>query len=123
MKSGCVRSQGCTTSSKPGAAHGIERAFLDVHDVLRVRVVVDQPDEERTAEREAARLRIGHVAELVDDRLDACARVSSCTSGDWLMTRETVFFETLARRAMSLIVARRPANHAARAAAGGAGRR
>src|SRR5262245_15113590 len=36
------------------------------------------------------------------------ARVASCTSGDWLMTRETVFFETLASRAMSLIVALRP---------------
>ena len=30
------------------------------------------------------------------------------TSGDWLMTRETVFLETLARRAMSLMVALRP---------------
>src|SRR5690349_19876526 len=36
------------------------------------------------------------------------ARVSSCTSGDWLMTRETVFFDTLASRAMSLMVALRP---------------
>src|SRR3982750_2176880 len=36
------------------------------------------------------------------------ARVASCTSGDWLMTRETVFFETLASRAMSLMVALRP---------------
>jgi len=36
------------------------------------------------------------------------ARVSSCTSGDWLMTRDTVFFETLASRAMSLMVALRP---------------
>src|SRR5688572_2310110 len=36
------------------------------------------------------------------------ARVASCTSGDWLMTRDTVFFETLASRAMSLIVALRP---------------
>src|SRR5688572_4509706 len=36
------------------------------------------------------------------------ARVASCTSGDWLITRETVFFETLARRAMSLMVALRP---------------
>jgi hypothetical protein len=36
------------------------------------------------------------------------ARVASCTSGDWLMTRDTVFFETLARRAMSLMVALRP---------------
>src|SRR5688572_25344940 len=36
------------------------------------------------------------------------ARVSSCTSGDWLITRDTVFLETLARRAMSLIVALRP---------------
>src|SRR5262249_41722871 len=36
------------------------------------------------------------------------ARVSSLTKGDWLMTRETVFFDTFARRAMSLMVARRP---------------
>src|SRR5690242_15480829 len=36
------------------------------------------------------------------------ARVASCTSGDWLITRDTVFFETLASRAMSLIVALRP---------------
>jgi hypothetical protein len=32
------------------------------------------------------------------------ARVSSRTKGDSLMTRETVFFDTLASRAMSLIV-------------------
>src|SRR5688572_30147668 len=31
-------------------------------------------------------------------------RVSSLTNGDWLSTRETVFFDTLASRAMSLIV-------------------
>src|SRR5262245_42505395 len=35
------------------------------------------------------------------------ARVASCTSGDWLITRDTVFFETLASRAMSLMVALR----------------
>ena len=57
-----------------GIAHGIERAFHQVHDVLRVRVVVDQPDQEGLAKCEAARLRIRHVAELVDDRLDARAR-------------------------------------------------
>src|SRR5688572_17903888 len=49
------------------------------------------------------------------------ARVSLFTNGDWLMTRETVFFETLARRAMSLIVARRPSGISADSA--GAGRR
>ena len=32
------------------------------------------------------------------------ARVSSRTNGDSLMTRDTVFFETFASRAMSLIV-------------------
>src|SRR5882757_7130470 len=37
------------------------------------------------------------------------ARVASLTKGDWLITRETVFFETFASRAMSLMVARRPA--------------
>src|SRR3954471_14202371 len=36
------------------------------------------------------------------------ARVASCTRGDWLMTRDTVFLETLASRAMSLMVALRP---------------
>src|SRR3954452_5961065 len=36
------------------------------------------------------------------------ARVASLTKGDWLMTRETVFLDTFARRAMSLMVARRP---------------
>src|SRR5580704_15334354 len=36
------------------------------------------------------------------------ARVSSFTNGDWLMTRETVFFDTPARRAMSFMVARWP---------------
>src|SRR5688572_26612558 len=36
------------------------------------------------------------------------ARVASCTRGDWLITRETVFLETLASRAMSLMVALRP---------------
>jgi len=34
------------------------------------------------------------------------SRVSPRTKGESLMTRETVFLETLARRAMSLIVAR-----------------
>jgi hypothetical protein len=37
------------------------------------------------------------------------ARVSSRTNGDSLMTRDTVFFETLARRAMSLMVCLRSA--------------
>src|SRR3954454_12295605 len=36
------------------------------------------------------------------------ARVSSCTSGDWLMTRDTVFFDPPAIRVMSLMVALRP---------------
>src|SRR5882724_11092448 len=36
------------------------------------------------------------------------ARVASLTKGDWLITRETVFFDTLASRAISLMVARRP---------------
>src|ERR1700704_5380242 len=36
------------------------------------------------------------------------ARVASLTKGDWLITRETVFFETLASRAISLMVALRP---------------
>src|SRR6478752_7579489 len=48
------------------------------------------------------------------------ARVSSCTSGDWLMTRDTVFFDTPARRAMSLMVALRPGLIAAGLAGSGA---
>ena len=35
-------------------------------------------------------------------------RVSSLTKGELLMTRETVFFDTSARRAMSLMVAGLP---------------
>ena len=41
------------------------------------------------------------------------ARVASLTKGDWLITRDTVFFDTLASRAMSLIVALRPLRLAA----------
>jgi hypothetical protein len=36
------------------------------------------------------------------------ARVSSCTIGERLMTRETVFFDTPAMRAISLMVTPRP---------------
>src|SRR5262245_57064493 len=39
-------------------------------------------------------------------------RVSACTRGDSLMTRETVFLETPVRRAMSLMVARLPSGRA-----------
>ena len=42
-------------------------------------------------------------------------RVSSRTKGDWLMTRETVFFDTAAMRATSLIVGRFPGFIPARA--------
>ena len=40
-------------------------------------------------------------------------RVSSRTNGESLMTRETVFFETLASRAMSLMVCLRSGSAAA----------
>ena len=45
------------------AAQRAERAFLDVDDVRRVRIVVDQPDQERAPERETARLRIRREAD------------------------------------------------------------
>src|SRR5690242_9719066 len=48
------------------------------------------------------------------------ARVSAWTYGAWLMTRETVFFDTPARRAMSVIVSRERVR--ARFAAGGSPR-
>ncbi len=85
------------------AAQRIERAVLNVHDVLRVRVVVHEPDEERAAEREPLRLRIRVIADLLDDRVDLGARL-------FLHERRLVddprdvFFGTLARRAMSLMV-------------------
>ena len=59
-----------------GAAQGVQHAFLAVDDVLGVRVVVDQSDEKRAAERQAARLRVGCVADLLDDGVDACARLA-----------------------------------------------
>src|SRR5690606_20555410 len=46
------------------------------------------------------------------------SRVSSRTKGDLLITRETVFFETSAMRAMSLMVARRPSGARTGAALG-----
>ena len=48
-------------------------------------------------------------------------RVSSRTSGEALMTRETVFLETPASRAMSLMVTLRPAGMPKSLSAGGAG--
>ena len=56
-----------------GVAHRLEHSLHEIHDVLRVRIVVDQADQERLAERESTRLRIRYVSELVDHRLDACA--------------------------------------------------
>ena len=56
------------------AAQCAERAFLEVDDVRRVRVVVDQADQERAPERERARLRIRREADALDDLVDARAR-------------------------------------------------
>ena len=53
----------------------VEHALLRVYDVLRVRIVVDEADQERTAKGEAAGLWIWHEPELSDDRLDARAGV------------------------------------------------
>ncbi len=58
-----------------GAADHVENALLHVDDVLRVRLVVDQADEEGALGGEAARHRIGRVADLLDQRLDPLARV------------------------------------------------
>ena len=66
-----VRLQGCTTSSKTGALHAIQQAQLHVHDVLGVRIVVDEADQERAAEGEPPGLRVGRVAMLGDHRFDA----------------------------------------------------
>jgi hypothetical protein len=56
------------------AAQRAECALLEVDHVRRVRVVVDQPDQERAPERERARLRIRREADALDDLGDACAR-------------------------------------------------
>ncbi len=55
------------------AAQRTERALLEVDHVRRVRVVVDQPDQERAPEREPARLRIRREADALDDLRDARA--------------------------------------------------
>ena len=65
---------------------------------------MDQADQEVAPQRQRARLRVGDVAELADHLLDALARVSSLSSGERLITRLTVFFDTPAIRATSLIV-------------------
>jgi hypothetical protein len=57
-----------------GRADGVENSFLHIEDHLRVGVVVDQADQEIAAQRQRARLRIGHVVELGDHRLDLFAR-------------------------------------------------
>src|SRR5690606_32137354 len=58
-----------------GVAQRVERAVLEVDDVLGGRVVVDHADQERTPERQPARQRVGHVAHLAHQRLDLLARV------------------------------------------------
>ena len=53
----------------------LEDALLDVEHHLRVGIVVDQADQEVAPQRQRARLRIGHVAKLVDHLLDPLARL------------------------------------------------
>src|SRR6476646_10061285 len=48
----------------------LERAFLQVHDVVGARVLVDEPDEIRTASREAAGRKAGVIVELFDELQD-----------------------------------------------------
>ncbi len=58
---------------KARAAHAVQEAELHVHDILGVGVVVDQPDQERPAEGQAAGLGVRRIAGLGDHRLDALA--------------------------------------------------
>jgi len=57
-----------------GAAQRVEHTVLDTDDVLRVGIVIYQPNEKRAPERQAPRLRIGCVADLLNDGIDLRAR-------------------------------------------------
>ena len=58
-----------------GALQRLQDALLDVEHHLRVGIVVDQADQEIAPQRQRARLRIGHIAELADHLLDPLARL------------------------------------------------
>ncbi len=51
----------------------LQRAFLQVHDVVGARVLVDQPDEVRTASGQTACRQAGVVVEFLDQLQDARA--------------------------------------------------
>ena len=71
----------------------LERALLQVDDVVSARVLVDEPDR---FELRPARLRAdkaGVVVELLDQLEHACASLVR-TFGSLLSTRETVLIET-----------------------------
>ena len=56
-------------------AHRIQRAVLQVDDVLRGRVVIDHAHQERLAEGQAARHRVGRVTHFPHQSFDLLARV------------------------------------------------
>ncbi len=58
-----------------GAAQAVQRAHLHIDDILRVGIIVDQPDQEGAPERQAARLRIRTKADAGDDFGDGVARL------------------------------------------------
>jgi hypothetical protein len=45
----------------------LENSLLDVEHHLRVRVVMDQPDEKVAPQRQRPRLRVGDIAEALDN--------------------------------------------------------
>src|SRR3569833_417159 len=59
-----------------GAAQRIEDALLAVDNILGDRIVIHQADQKRAAEGEPPRLRIGGVANLLDNRVDPRARLA-----------------------------------------------
>ncbi|KAG1549302.1 hypothetical protein G6F50_013370 [Rhizopus delemar] len=63
---------GMDLQAKPGLAAGSEHAVLHADDVVRVRVVVDQPDHEGGAAAQVARGRVGLVVELGDGTQHPC---------------------------------------------------
>ncbi|MNL74380.1 hypothetical protein D3C87_2000110 [compost metagenome] len=53
----------------------VQDALLHVDDIGGAGLIVDHPDQERPAKRQAARLRVGDEAQFVDRRLDSLARI------------------------------------------------
>ena len=98
------RIAGMDLQAEAGFAARREHAVLHADDVVRVRVVVDQADHERAC-RCAGCARTGRARSRARRSRAARARACACiTEGSLLITRETVFSETLARSATSLMV-------------------